>query len=120
MHSSIHPTELIIYYDNNSNSSRQTLAYAKSMSNHVNAIPYNSGAISKTKWREVLKLLQLTPKELMNRADPKYQAQIKGHEFDTESWLNILASNTDLIKAPIAIYRNKAILCNSPTDILKL
>jgi len=60
------------------------------------------------------------PKDLMNKAHPYYQKHIRGREFDKESWLKIIQYNPDLIKAPIAMRGNRAILCTNPTDIYKL
>ena len=68
----------------------------------------------------MLDMLNLHPKEIMNKANPYYQNHIRGREFDDESWLKILIRNTHLIKAPIAIKGNRAVLCINPTDVYKL
>jgi arsenate reductase len=60
------------------------------------------------------------PKELMNKAHPYYQANIRGKEFTDEDWLNVIKYNPSLLKAPIAIRGDKAVLCTNATDIYKL
>jgi arsenate reductase len=73
-----------------------------------------------TGWRSILDKLKLRPKDLLNRAHPDYQNKIAGKTWDDEGWLNILIRNPHLLKAPIAIKREKAVLCISPNDILRL
>ncbi|MDX5339341.1 MAG: glutaredoxin [Cyclobacteriaceae bacterium] len=116
----IHPSELYFYHSSFQPIDKQTKAYAKSLTNFVNEIDIVREKMTATQWDQILKMLNLRPKDLMNRAHPEYQTMIAGKEWDDEGWLNILVKYPHLIKSPIAIFRNKAILCKTPTDILKL
>ena len=58
-------------------------------------------------------------KRLINKADPYYQANIRGEDFNVAEWFNLLSNHPNLLKAPIAMFHNKAVVCNTPTDILK-
>lgn len=116
----VHPSELYFYHSSAQPIDKQTKAYAKSLTNFVNEIDLLKERITATQWDQILKMLQLRPKDLMNRAHPDYQKMIAGKDWDDEGWLNILVKFPHLIKSPIAIFRNRAILCNTPTDILKL
>ena len=116
----VHPSELYFYHSSAQPIDKQTKAYAKSLTNFVNEIDLLKERITATQWDQILKMLQLRPKDLMNRSHPDYQKMIAGKDWDDEGWLNILVKFPHLIKSPIAIFRNRAILCNTPTDILKL
>lgn len=116
----IHPTELYFYHSSFQTIDKQTKAYAKSLTRFVNEIDVVKEKMTPTQWDQILLKLGLRPKDLLNRAHPDYQKLIAGKEWDEESWLNILVNNPYLIKAPIVLYRNKAILCKTPTDIFKL
>lgn len=116
----VHPSELYFYHSSAQPIDKQTKAYAKSLTNFVNEIDLLKERVTATQWDQILKMLQLRPKDLMNRAHPDYQKMIAGKDWDDEGWLNILVKFPHLIKSPIAIFRNRAILCNTPTDILKL
>lgn len=116
----IHPSELYFYHSSLQPIDKQTKAYAKSISQFVNEIDLMKENITATQWDQILLMLNLRPKDLLNRAHPDYQKMIAGKEWDEESWLNILVRYPHLIKSPIAIFKNKAILCKTPTDILKL
>ncbi len=115
-----HPREILIYYNPDSSTDRQTVACAQSIAAHVRAYSYDQAPSSPTSWQQILKAIGLHPKELLNKAHPYYQAYIRGREFDEEGWIKIIMRNPQLLKAPIAIRGDKAILCCSPYDILRL
>lgn len=115
-----HPSELYFYHSPAQLVDKQTLAYAKSISPFVNTIDLSKERLTATQWNMLLVKLNLRAKDLLNRAHPDYQRFIAGKNWDDESWLNILIKSPNLIKAPIASLRNRAILCITPTDILKL
>jgi len=115
-----HQREILIYYNPNSSSDRKTIAHAKSMSRHVKAFAFDRTPSTSTSWQMILKSLDVHPKELLNKAHPYYQKNLRGREFGKTGWLNVLQYNPELIKAPIAIRGNRVILCTNPTDIYKL
>jgi len=115
-----HSREILIYYNPTSSSDRKTVAHAKSLVPHLKTYAFGKTPSTKTSWKTILSSLDVHPKELLNKAHPYYQENIRGREFSSSSWLNILERNPDLIKAPIAIRGRKALLCNTPTDIYKL
>ncbi len=112
--------EIRLYYDPESNSGRMTLAYAKSLSVHVSTYAFDKAPSTSTEWKEILNGLGVSPKDILNKAHPDYQNNIKGKEYDDEGWINIILHNKHLIKAPIAIKGKRAILCQTPTDVYKL
>ncbi len=112
--------ELILFLDCTSSSHKKTRAYAHSISDHVKEYTFTEFRFNKTIWRNILDMLDLEPKHLLNKADPKYQQEIRGKNFDDDGWLYVLVNNPCLIKAPIAIMHDRAVLCNSPKDVYKL
>ena len=116
----LHPNEMWIYYHDNSASQKKTRALATSITKHVHEINIGVEKITLLRWREILDMLNLTAKKLLNRADPVYQQLIARHDFDEHDWLEIIAKNPSLLKAPIAIMNDGAILCEAPQDIYKL
>jgi arsenate reductase len=115
-----HPREILIYYNASSPSDRKTIAHAQSTGQKIRTLEHSKSRSTTTNWKSLLKSLDKHPKELMNKADPYYQANIKGKEFNMHGWLNILQNNPGLIKHPIALKGSQAIICQTPTDIYKL
>ncbi|MCP3933521.1 MAG: glutaredoxin [Bacteroidetes bacterium] len=115
-----HKREILIYYNPTLNADRKTIAYAKSVSPYIKSYAFSKAPSSTTSWQQILKRINLNPKELLNKAHPYYQEHIRGREFDDESWIKILRKNPDLFKGPIAVRGKHVILCKSPKDIYKL
>ena len=115
-----HPKELEIYFDNKSSSHRKTKALAYSITHHVKEIDFEHYRLTKLMWGDLLELLHMKPKQLLNKANPKYQELIARHDFDDNDWLEILVKNPELIKAPIVVYHDRAVLCENSKDIYKL
>lgn len=115
-----HPREILIYYNSSSSSDRKTIALAQSTGQKIRTIEHAKTHSTTTSWKVLLKSLDKHPKELMNKAHPYYQKNIKGKEFNMHGWLNILQNNPNLIKHPIAVNGTKAIMCKTPTDIYRL
>jgi arsenate reductase len=112
--------EILIYYNRDSSSDRKTVAHAQAILKHVKTYTFQKSPANNTEWCKILKALNVHPKELMNKAHPYYQANIRGREFQDEDWYNVLRRNPDIIKAPIAVRGNKVVFCLSPTDIYRL
>lgn len=115
-----HPNELFLYYDPTSNTGKQTRAYASSISKNVNALDSTKIKLTATLWKEIVNMLNLRPKDLLNKSRKDYQGLVRGNTFTMNGWLDVLAKNPQMLKAPIAIYQSSAMLCQKPTDILKL
>lgn len=115
-----HPNELFFYYNPSHSMDKQMRAYAQSIAKHINEINIEKEKITLTGWRSILDKLMLRPKDLLNKAHPDYQTKIAGKNWDDESWLVILTKYPHLIKAPIAIKKEKAVLCTTPNRILEL
>jgi len=115
-----HQREILIYYNPESSADRRTVAHAHGLTRHIKTYKFGQTPSTNTSWSQIIGKLDLHPKDLMNKAHPYYQEHIRGREFNRQGYLKILSRNPDLLKAPIAIRGNRAVLCNSPTDIYRL
>lgn len=115
-----HSREIILYYDHETSSGRMAAAYAKSLSHNVILYSFEEAPPTVTSWRSIVEKLDIHPKEMLDKSKPYYQSEIRGKDFDDEGWLNVIKRNPKLIKFPIAIRGDRAVLCVRPTSILKL
>jgi len=115
-----HPREILIYYNSESSSDRKTLAYAESTGYKVRSYCYSKSPSTTTSWKTILTSLDKHPKEIMNKAHPYYVANIKGKEFDMDDWVQVIKKNPQILKSPIAMKGQRAIVCSTPSDIYKL
>ena len=107
-------------YDSGTTEGRKALAFAYSLAPKVNKQDVSEVSLSTTFVRQVLKQLNLRPKDLLNRAHPYYQENLRGRDLDSEGWLQVLTHNPALLKAPIALQGDKAVLCEPASLIYTL
>ena len=112
--------ELTILYNEGNERDKKTLSYAYTITDRINKQELSSVKLSSTLFEVFVEKLNEDPKRLINKADPYYQANIRGKDFSVSEWFDLLINHPTLLKAPIAMYRNKAVVCNTPTDILRL
>jgi len=115
-----HKREILIYYNPESSADRRTVAHAKGMVPHLRSYAHGSTPSGGTSWLQIIRSLDLHPKELLNKAHPDYQKNIRGKEFDEEGWISVIKYNPQMIKCPIAMRGNRVVLCSTPTDIYRL
>jgi arsenate reductase (glutaredoxin) len=115
-----HRNEIFLLYNPNTSAGKQTKAIALTVNPHINEVNIMCEKLGPTYWKEVVTMLDVEPKELLDRSNPDYQAKVRGNSYTMTGWLDVLMHNPQLLKAPIAIYNGKAVLCNTPTDIFKL
>jgi len=115
-----HQREILIYYNPESSADRRTVAHAHGLTKHIKTYKFGQTPSTNTSWSQILGKLDLHPKDLMNKAHPYYQEHIRGREFNRQGYLKILKYNPEILKAPIAIRGDRAVLCNNPTDIYRL
>ena len=112
--------EIQIYYNPENSADRKCVAHAQSMAAHVKTYAFNQSPSTPTSWRHILKNLDVHPKDLLDKSHPFYQEHIRGREYNMNGWLDIVARNPFLLKAPIAMRGERAIMCSQPTDIYRL
>lgn len=112
--------EIQIYFNENDSKAKKAIAYAKSISNKVQTFDFHKTKGTGTIWRTILTKLNKSPKELLDKSKPYYQQNIRGRDFEDRDWIYLLMNNPGLIRSPIAIRGNKAIVLDNPTDIYKI
>lgn len=109
----------VLFYNGEDSLGKKTRAYAKMLGSKVNFQDLNNSSLSSTTLQVILLALKMKPKDLINRADPRYKVQWKGKELDDDAWLNVLRKNPYLIKWPIVFNKGKVFLCQTPNDVFK-
>ncbi len=120
MSTTLNTKELTLVYDSTTSEGKKALAYAYSLATKVNRQDTSEVSLSTTFVRQVVKQLNLRPKDLLNRAHPYYQQHVRGRDLDMEGWLHVLTHNPTLWKAPVALMGDKAVLCEPASLIYTL
>ena len=112
--------EIILVYDGSTSEGKKALAFAYTLSGTINKQDINNVKLSSTFVKTVIRKLELRPKDLLNKAHPYYQEHLRGSDLTASGWLNVLKNNTYLLRAPIAIQGEKAVICDPVTKIYSL
>ncbi len=112
--------ELTLLYNANNSRDRQTLALATTITSRINKQEVNSVAISGTMFRLMVDGLGVDAKKLLNKADREYQRVHRGSEIKPAMWLEAIKRRPELLRAPVAMYHGKVVICDTPTAIFKL
>lgn len=112
--------ELVLLFNEQSPKDKQTLAYAHTITSKINKQELNSVRVSSTLFEIMLTKLGVEGKDVINKAAPMYQETMRGKDMTHEEWFHVLMKHPELLRGAIAMYKGKVVLCNTPTDILKL
>lgn len=93
---------------------------ALSICSHINELDPRNERLGPTYWKEVINILRIDPQDLLDQSHPDYETKVGDQTYTMNGWLDVLIHNPQLLKAPIAIYNGKAVLCTNPSDILRL
>lgn len=113
--------ELYLIYNPETELGRKTRALAPSISGIVHEIDIKSKWVTPFRWKEIINLLNLaSAKDIINISHPDYEKILAGKDFSERDLLEILYQNPQLVKGPIGVLENHAVLCEDSADILQL
>jgi arsenate reductase (glutaredoxin) len=112
--------ELYLIYNPDSDIGRKTHALALSLNRVLHEINIMDKSITRLHWNEIISMLRLPVSQLLNSGHPDYSRFIKNNDYSEQDFLEIVFQNPQLVKGPIGILQNKAVLCDDPADILHL
>lgn len=112
--------EITLLYDHQRELDRKTLATAHAVSRKINRQEIRSVRVSETLFYMLVDKLGGDPKAIIDKSQPFYQKEIRGKELSNYGWYTMIMNHPELLKAPIAMYRGKVVLCQASNDVLKL
>ena len=116
----LNQNEVTILYNGESPRDKRVIPYAMTITSKINKQDISSMDISATLFEVMVEMLGCSPKDLINKADPEYQAKHRGHDYKPKMWFKAIKENPNLLRAPIAMHKNKIIICHNPSDVLRL
>lgn len=115
-----HQIVMKIYHNPRCAKSRAGLRYLEEKGYTVNVRKYMTDGLTASELREVIDLTGLKPAELVRTQEQLYKENYKGREFTDDEWLDIFVKNPRLLKRPIVVNNNKAILADPPAEVEKI
>ncbi|MGB0897593.1 MAG: arsenate reductase (glutaredoxin) [Flavobacteriaceae bacterium] len=109
-----------IYHNNRCSKSRCALEILEKSGNEFQIIKYLENTPTKKELLEVIKLLGITPLELIRKNEAIWKENFKGKSLTNEALVDAMLQFPKLIERPIVIHNNKAVICRPPEKILEI
>ena len=113
--------KVTIYHNPRCSKSRQTLELLQSKGIEPEIIEYLKTPPSKTRLKEILKLLGMEPRELMRKNEDEYKkAKLDNPKLSKDDLIAAMVKYPILIERPIVLANGKAALGRPPEKVLEI
>lgn len=110
--------EITLIYNSEEHVGRQILAYAHTESIPIHDIDLKHMKLTPTHWAELASRMKINVRDLVNTGNPKFFQKFgQVDQFSGQDWLNLLALNPDILKAPIVMKGDKIIMMRNSQDM---
>lgn len=112
--------QITLFYSSKSVRAKQTLVYAKAEGLPIQQFDILKRKLTGTQIVELAEKLNLKVADLVNQEHPQYQKKFVEHDFSTDDWIKMIQHHPEIMKQPIALRGDMAILVETPTEIIKI
>lgn len=110
-----------IYHNPRCSKSRQTLQLLQEQGVEPEVIEYLKTPPSKSKLKEMLKLLGMEPRQLMRRGEAEYKdLGLADEALKAEQLIEAMVAHPKLIERPIVLTNGKAAIGRPPESVLDI
>jgi len=113
-------TMIKIYHNNMCSKSRAALNLLKDNNEEVEIQEYLKEVPTKSELKEILKMLQMKPLELIRKNETLFKENYKDKNLSDEEWIDIMLENPVLIERPIVVKDGKAAIGRPIEKIIEL
>lgn len=106
-----------VYHNPRCAKSRAGLKYLEEKGYEVNVNKYITDGISEEKLREIIGKTGSKPFDFVRTKEKIYKENYKGKNIPDDEWFTILAENPRLLKRPIVVNEDKAVLADPPENL---
>jgi len=111
--------EITLIYNSEEHIGRQILAYIQTENMLVHDIDLKYMKLTPTQWAELADRLNIDVHELVNTENPNFFQKFgEVTDLTGQDWLNLLAHNPDILKAPIVMKGTKISMMSNPQEML--
>ncbi len=109
-----------IYHNNMCSKSRAALNLLKDNNEEVEIQEYLKEVPTKSELKEILKMLQMKPLELIRKNETLFKENYKDKNLSDEEWIDIMLENPVLIERTIVVKDGKAAIGRPIEKIIEL
>lgn len=112
---------VVIFHNPRCSKSRQTLQLLQDNGVEPEVVEYLKNPPSKSRLKQILKMLGLAPRQLMRTKETEYKEQgLADESLSQEQLIDAMLATPKLIERPIVINGDKAAIGRPPESVLKI
>ncbi len=111
---------IVIYHNPECSKSRESLEILETSKKDIQIIKYLDEPLKSEKLKKILKLLNITPIDLIRQNEPIWNENFSHLEFTDDELIDVMVEYPQLIERPIVINGDKAVIGRPPTKILDI
>ena len=112
---------ITFYHNPRCSKSRQTLKLLEELGKNPKIIEYLNNPPTADKLREILSLLEMSPRDLMRKKEDEYkELGLAKSDLSDEDLIDCMVKNPILIERPIVVVDGKAVLGRPPEQVLNI
>lgn len=113
--------DVVIYHNPRCTKSRETLKLLQSRGIEPTVIEYLKTPPSQAELKNLLRMLNMEPRDLMRKQEPEYrEANLDDPGLTHETLLRAMIQRPKLIERPIVVAGGKAAIGRPPENVLKI
>ena len=109
-----------IYHNPRCSKSREGLAILENSGKEFEIVKYLEDVPSEKELTEIIKLLKISPIQLVRKTEKIWKEEYKGKELSDSEIIKAMVQNPKLIERPIVINKNKAVIGRPSENISDL
>lgn len=109
-----------IYHNNRCSKSRHGIALLENSGKEYEVIKYLEDVPTEKELAEIIKLLKITPIQLVRKTEKIWKEEFKGKDLSDNEIIKAMINNPKLIERPIVINGNKAVIGRPTESILDI
>ncbi len=110
----------VIYHNTRCRTSRGGLAFLKQHTKDFEVVEYLKTGLKPSEISKILKQLNLKVEDIIRTQEEIYRKELKGKNFSKEEWIQIISENLKLLKRPIIVKGNKAVIGETEDTVRSL
>lgn len=109
-----------IYHNQRCSKSRCTLDILKDKSVEMEVIDYQVNPPSSEELKDILRMLDMKPLDLIRKGEDIYKGNFKGKELSDEEWIDVMIKHPKLIERPIVVNNGRAVIGRPPENVQRI
>lgn len=111
----------VIYHNPRCSKSREALKFLEEKGFHITIVEYLNTIPGKMEMNNILKMLELEPREAMRKKEAPYkELNLNNKELTRMELITAMVKNPKLIERPIVVIKDKAVIARPLEKILEI